>query len=106
MSCCSSGSCAACKAVALISTIIIGILAIASLFGVYSAHFTDAGLTFGTVEGGVSIIAAVFALKVGVKMSKKCCGCCSKGACAASCAAGCGCGDKNCNCGSGSSMQK
>lgn len=66
------GMCQTCS----ITTIILGVVAVlatlAALIGVYKAHFLSVGLTFGTLNGSVSLIA----LAINVFLIKKMASCC------------------------------
>ncbi len=88
---CSSCGCAGCKTAGILSLIVIGLLSIAALVGVYMAHMTAEGMLFGTLEGSLSIVAAIFGVKATSKLCKSVCPCNSKG--------GKCCDSSDCNCG-------
>jgi len=102
MNCSCGGKCLTCKIVGTIIAILGAVLALASLYAVYRVHIGTAN-AFGSTNGSLSIIAAVFALGLAKKGMKMCpcrskgCGC---GAAGCNCGDGCSCGKENCNCGS------
>jgi ABC-type nickel/cobalt efflux system permease component RcnA len=91
MSCCSGGNCGGCKGITAVVTLLLTVVAIASLLGVYNTHMTAEGWMFGTLNGSVAIIAFTAAIMCWIKLVKKMCPCGKSGMCP-------GCGHNPCTC--------
>lgn len=64
--------CTVCSVVHWVIAVIILLSAIASVIGVYKAHFLAGGATFGTTNGSLSIMAMVVSLAFLAKMMMYC----------------------------------
>jgi hypothetical protein len=53
-------------------TVLLFLCALAALVGVYKSHFLAVGLTFGTTQGSLSLIAFAVTITVAMKQLIKC----------------------------------
>ena len=74
----SSSPCKPCTWVSFIVAILVLLSSVASLVGVYKAHFLVGGATFGTTNGSLALIALVANLAF-LKKVMSCCPCMGSG---------------------------
>lgn len=86
--------CGACKAVRAIASLLLLALTVAAFIGVWNTHMVNGAWVFGGNDASIAILAAVAALAVFHKTSKKLCPRKSK-ACGTVCP---GCGNMPCTC--------
>lgn len=68
-------SCSACTSCGYVTAAFLGLATIASLLGVYKAHFLSTGLAFGTTSGSLALIAFAITLVAFSKAVHSCCPC-------------------------------
>lgn len=66
--------CNVCSTVVAVIGVLAGVASLAALAGVYMSHFLSEGLTFGTAEGSLALMALGFNLFV-LKKASDACGC-------------------------------
>ena len=69
-----NGPCTVCKVASAVIGILGLLVTIAAAIGVYKAHILSSGATFGTLNGSAAIIALVISLKL-TKKTLSCCPC-------------------------------
>lgn len=89
MSCCSSGNCKGCQAVNVVSFLLFTVFELLALAGMWSIH-TRMGITSGTVEASLALLAAIIGLMIWSKSCGKMCPCskmtgCPKGTMCSKC---------------------
>ncbi len=68
----SSAMCTVCSIVTWIVMVLAALAVVASLVGVYKAHFLAGGATFGTTNGSLALISLVATLAFLMKMMMYC----------------------------------
>lgn len=68
----SSAMCTVCMVITWVIGVLVLLAAVASIVGVYKAHFLGGGATFGTTNGSLSLIALAVNLAFLVKVMMHC----------------------------------